>query len=89
MASSLAPIATKAGGPLDIIEEGVSGWFVDMGDRRALAERLIFAVLNRHEREMVAKEACLRAQCFDVANTARKIIEIYARVLAGSRTPQK
>lgn len=89
MASALAPIATKAGGPLDIIEEGVSGWFVDMGDRRALAERLIFAVLNRHEREMVAKEACLRAQCFDVANTARKIIEIYARVLAGSRTPQK
>jgi glycosyltransferase involved in cell wall biosynthesis len=41
MACRCPVVSTRVGGPLDIIEEGVNGYLVDIGDANALADRLL------------------------------------------------
>jgi glycosyltransferase involved in cell wall biosynthesis len=41
MACRCPVVSTRVGGPLDIIEEGVNGYLVDIGDSNALADRLL------------------------------------------------
>jgi glycosyltransferase involved in cell wall biosynthesis len=41
MACRCPVVSTRVGGPMDIIEEGVNGHLVDLGDTKALADRLI------------------------------------------------
>ena len=55
MACGLPAIATRAGGPLDIIEDGVSGWFVEPNDESAMAEGLERALYG----EPLGEVACL------------------------------
>jgi glycosyltransferase involved in cell wall biosynthesis len=40
MACRCPVVSTRVGGPLDIVEEGVNGYLVDVGDSAALAQRL-------------------------------------------------
>jgi len=44
MACRCPVVSTRVGGPLDIIEEGVNGYLVDLEDSSALADRLVRVV---------------------------------------------
>lgn len=50
MACRCPVVSTRVGGPMDIIEEGINGHLVDVGDSAALADRLL-AVLRLPEAE--------------------------------------
>lgn len=41
MACRCPVVSTKVGGPLDLIQDGVNGYLVDVGDSEALARRLV------------------------------------------------
>lgn len=53
MACRCPVVSTRVGGPMDIIEDGVNGYLVDVEDSQTLAERLI-DVLNLSEKEWLA-----------------------------------
>jgi glycosyltransferase involved in cell wall biosynthesis len=50
MACRCPVVSTQVGGPLDIVEEGVNGYLVPLGDSTALANQLVH-VLNLPETE--------------------------------------
>lgn len=81
MAAGLVPVATKGGGPLDIIEDGVSGWLVEIGDKMAMAEKLGMLISDKNKWAQIAKEAVRRAGDFNVSKIAKETIEIYRNVL--------
>ena len=41
MACRCPVVSTRVGGPMDLIDDGVNGYLVDVGDHQALAERLM------------------------------------------------
>lgn len=81
MASGLAPIATMDGGPLDIIENGINGWLVDINNPDALSKKLYDALENSDLVKNIAINAAERACDFNVTEIARKTIAIYEKVL--------
>jgi len=64
MAAGLPVIASAAGGPLEIVDDGVDGFLFPPGDVAALAERL----------RLLAGDAALRAR---VGDAARRTAEAY------------
>jgi len=55
-------VATRAGGAVEIIEEGQTGWLVPPGDPRALATTLSNLFANPDQAQSVAREAHAYAQ---------------------------
>ena len=47
MALGKPVVATRAGGPLDIIQDGQTGFMVEMGDSKALGEAVAKLLLNQ------------------------------------------
>jgi glycosyltransferase involved in cell wall biosynthesis len=41
MACRCPVVSTRVGGPMDIVRDGINGYLVDVGDHRALADRLV------------------------------------------------
>lgn len=66
MNAGCAVIATKPGGPAEVIEDGVNGLLVDCGDTQAMADALSKLNSNSQLREQLAKAGTVRAQEFDV-----------------------
>ncbi|WP_136514437.1 glycosyltransferase family 4 protein [Geomonas edaphica] len=62
MAMSRPVVATRAGGPLDIVEEGTTGKLVDMGDVAGLADAVIVLLRNRPLMEAMGKAARRRVE---------------------------
>lgn len=81
MASGLVPIATKGGGPLDIITDGLNGFFVKMDDHYVMSEKISMVISDSSQMKEVGKEAVKRAACFDVPEIAKQTMDIYQRVL--------
>jgi glycosyltransferase involved in cell wall biosynthesis len=57
MACRCPVVSTKVGGPMDIIEEGVNGYLVDVEDVEALADRLVRVLTATPERWAEMSEA--------------------------------
>ncbi len=85
MASGLPVIATKAGGPLDIVEEGVSGWFAEAGSAQSLADAMREALTSPDLAE-IARDAVKRAGWFSVSRIAEETIGHYRRVIAEAKS---
>lgn len=81
MASGAACIATRGGGALDMITEGVNGWFADLGSVPSLSAALVRAAGSAEERKRLAAGAVKRAEQFDVFVIAGQIISIYREIL--------
>jgi glycosyltransferase involved in cell wall biosynthesis len=86
MAAGLPCIATDAGGPKEIVQEGVNGLLVPPGDSSALAnalERLVHdPELCRSLGEAAAVDVRDR---YDIANTVGRVEALYEEVLADRR----
>ncbi len=85
MASGLLVIATAGGGPLEVIEDGVTGLLTPPGDVAALARTLRRAADDSELRARLGAAARERAMDFDGDQIGPRVAALYRRVLAGNR----
>ena len=82
MAMGLPVVATRCGGPEEIVEDGVSGVLVPPQNPRDLAEA-IWKLLADPDRSL-GRQATERARAFSLESAARHMEEIYAGLAAPS-----
>ena len=83
-AAELPVVATRAGGVSEIIQDGVTGVLVDVGDPSALADGLLLLIRDAEIRRSFAVQAGVAARDLDAA-TAVGIYESLYRERAGGR----
>jgi glycosyltransferase involved in cell wall biosynthesis len=81
MASGVPVIAADAGGPREIVEDGVTGWRVPSGDVLALSERMVSA-LAADTSPMRAAARRAAEERFSADRFAREVAEVLRRVAA-------
>jgi glycosyltransferase involved in cell wall biosynthesis len=84
MAAGLPVVATRCGGPEEIVEDGVSGFLVPVQSPRDLAEALRRLLAEPGAAQAMGRAAAERARAFSLAATARRTEEVYQRLLASS-----
>ena len=67
-----AVIASRPGGPAEIVEPGVSGLLVDAGDQEQLTAALDAVIGDRALRERLSAQGRRRAEAFDLEESARR-----------------
>ena len=89
MAAGLPVVATAAGGPAEIIEDGVTGILYPPGDVRALAAALRRLAADRGLRNRLGTAGRERAKAFRPELVARRLIalyrDVYTRAGGGAR----
>lgn len=78
-------VAAAAGGPLEIIEDGVSGCLVPPGDHEAMADAISKLLQDEHLRHRVENAAAVRAEMFDEARMAKHVAELLHEVAGVAR----
>ncbi|MDP2727683.1 MAG: glycosyltransferase family 4 protein [Dehalococcoidia bacterium] len=82
MASGLPVVATAAGGPLDLLQEGETGRLVPLGDPHAMAEALRQILSDREKAARMGEAARNRvAQCFTIEKFVEDMERAYSTVL--------
>ena len=75
-------IATRSGGPSEIIDQNESGILVDLQDTSAMANAIDYLIRNPLIREQMAKFAYTRVrEKFSFENTISKLGEVYQEAL--------
>lgn len=78
MASGLPVIATRCGGMDEVIDSGVDGFLVDIGDIEAMQDRLAQVAEDRDLAVRLGQAAGARARAeFDIGRQVRVFIEAY------------
>jgi glycosyltransferase involved in cell wall biosynthesis len=85
MATGVPVIVTKAGGPLEIIADGVSGLFFEPGDAHALAAHIERLASDADLRMRLVRGAHERVVAFDERSIALQIQNIYDEVISEAR----
>jgi D-inositol-3-phosphate glycosyltransferase len=89
MASGLAVIATRSGGPLSFVntdEDAPNGWLVEPDDEAALADAMVEAVNGDEERRRRADNAYEQVRAEYAWNSlAPRFTELYERAIADRR----
>ncbi len=81
-------IAAQAGGVLEIVESGVTGWLVPPGDAQRLAETINHCRENWEETQAIAQQGRQQAkQRFSLATTRQQIRHLLEQVVA-AKSPQ-
>jgi glycosyltransferase involved in cell wall biosynthesis len=79
-------VATKAGGPLEIIEEGVNGFLVPPGDDAAMAERIMVLLADPARAAAMGLEAYLKTQrCYTVETHVEAVAKVCREALGKAR----
>ncbi|HWQ14121.1 MAG TPA: glycosyltransferase [Roseiflexaceae bacterium] len=78
-------VATCAGGPAFIVEDGVSGLLTPPGDPSALAARLERLLADDALRAEMGAAAAARAERFGWATVSCDVLQVYREALAGRR----
>jgi L-malate glycosyltransferase len=82
MAAGLPVVASASEGALEIIEDGVSGKLVPIGDPELLAEAISYLLEDPLERSRLARNALLAArQRYSLARMARDTEQVYRELL--------
>jgi len=83
MAAETAVLAPAAGGPAEVIEDGVTGLLYRPGDAVALAETLRRVARDPELRERLGKAGRKKAEAFSPAVIASEIMDVYRSVARG------
>jgi len=84
MAMGKPVVATAAGGPLEIIEDGWSGYLVPSGQEEAMAERITRLLTDAGHCDRIGRRAREVVEArFSAEAHARLVEAVYAEVLAG------
>ena len=81
MAAGLAVIASAAGGPLEIVDDGVDGLLVPPGDAPALAAAMRRLDADRELLRRLGQHAAVSARRFSATRTAERVLAVYRDVL--------
>lgn len=82
MALKKPVIATNIGGPLDIIEDNITGFLIDPNNVEALSEKITFLIENPDIARKMGEEGRKRVEeHFDIKDTVKRIEEVYEEVL--------
>lgn len=82
MAAGVPVVVTRAGGALEIVEHGINGFLVPVGDITALSEYVCKIVREKSLSAIISKNAILRVQSlFSIELMVEKTIGVYREVL--------
>jgi glycosyltransferase involved in cell wall biosynthesis len=84
MACGCATLATKVGGMLDVVEDGVNGWLIEPGDVAGLRDGVMRLLADGEERERVGRNG--RQTILTHFTPERELaanLALYQQVLAG------
>jgi glycosyltransferase involved in cell wall biosynthesis len=82
MACEKVVIATRSGGPEEIIEDGKTGFLVPPGDPHALAEKVVEVLQDARRRREVGQAARQQVlRYYDSAEVSRQMAEYYLSVV--------
>ena len=82
MASGVASVATKAGGPLDIIEDGINGYFVEINSYYDITNKIKLLLEDNDHRIKIANEGIkIVSKKFSVEEIAKKHIAVYQKMV--------
>src|SRR5262249_5014649 len=84
MAVGLPVIAANAGGPAEVIDDGVDGLLYPMGDDAAMAECLRRLAGDEALRSRLGREGRKRAEAFSSEAVAAQVLAVYREVAPGS-----
>ena len=84
MAAGLPVIAAGAGGPAEIITDGVDGILYPMGDRDSLVRALREVASSRRLREVLGAAAAKSAQRYAAPAVAERVASFYREMLHGA-----
>jgi glycosyltransferase involved in cell wall biosynthesis len=86
MASGRPVVCTRSGGPEEYVEDGRTGYVVDPGDPRALAERISMLLADPVLADRLGAEGLRQSRsAFAFDRMTRDIIAVYEEALAVSR----
>jgi glycosyltransferase involved in cell wall biosynthesis len=80
MAAGIPVIASGAGGPLEIVTDGVDGFLTPPDDRHALAAALRRLAADPVRRRDVGERARRRAEAFHPDQIAEQLMSVYQRI---------
>jgi len=82
MALGVPVVATASGGPSEIIEDGISGFLVDVGDKRKIVEKVTLILKDERLREDMGKKGQERIRrFFDLKNTVCRFNDVFEKLL--------
>jgi glycosyltransferase involved in cell wall biosynthesis len=81
MQARLPVVAAAAGGPAEIVDDGVTGILYPPGDAGALAERLTELARDAALRARLGAAAAERARVFAPEDAAAQVLSLYRRVM--------
>jgi phosphatidylinositol alpha 1,6-mannosyltransferase len=82
MQAGLPVVAAGAGGPVEIVDDGVTGFLYPPGDSAALAARLKTLAHDAPMRSRVGDAARERAEAFAPERVAAQVLSLYRELLA-------
>ncbi len=85
MASGKPVVSTRVGGIPWIVEDGVTGYLVDVGETMSLADRITELLQDKNKRCRMGQAARETARrCFDAQIVADRTVQVYRETLVGS-----
>lgn len=83
MATGKPVVATKVGGIPELVENKINGYLCNPGDVTAIAKRIIHLLKNEDVAERMGKEGVRKASSYSWEKTAKKVNNIYEKILEG------
>jgi glycosyltransferase involved in cell wall biosynthesis len=83
MAMKKPVVASMAGGPVEVVENGRSGFLVPAGDDASMARRIVELLAAPEQARQMGEIGCKAASRFDVRIHMDKVHAIYARITPG------
>lgn len=78
MSCSKPLLATRVGGIPELVEDSKTGFLVDRGDVRAIADRILELAADRELRERLGRAGCQAAEAkFDLERNVARVLESY------------
>ena len=77
MALAKPVVCSAHGGPVEIVEDGISGFLVPPGDPDALASRLTTLLVSREIREQIGQAGLHRVNVFNVTQHVERVQNVY------------